>query len=169
MTEDVEAAFAQGFAGNRALPPVKDVMPAIGSKTPTDMPNMANFNAAHEALKMTPEEQALYQRHIDNLNAGGVKNADGSTSTLFQTSFEQNGKTYNIPTVWRMGDGKPVIVSPQQAIKLANMEGIDKFPSYSSADAAEARYEAMHKFMERDTALPTEPAGRAANGRTFEQ
>lgn len=151
MSDDVEDAFAQGFSGNRALPPV-EAAPATASdgKMPTDMPNMANFNAAHEALKMTAEEQDLYRRHLENLGAGGVKNADGSTSTLFQTSFEQNGKVYNIPTVWQTSAGKPVIVPPQQAIKLANMEGIDKFPSYPSTDAAEARYEEMHKFMERD-------------------
>lgn len=125
-------------------------MTSDDGKKPTDMPNMANFNAAHEALKMTPEEQDLYQRHLENLKAGGVKNANGSTSTLFQTSFEQNGKVYNIPTVWQTAAGKPVIVPPQQAIKLANMEGINKFPSYPTTDEAEARYDAMHAFMEKD-------------------
>lgn len=112
--------------------------------------DMTNFNAAHAELKMTPQEQALYQRHLDNLSAGGVKHEDGSTSTLYQTSFEQNGKVYNIPTVWQTPEGKPVIVPPEQAIKLANAEGIDKFPAYNSTDEAEARYEAMHKHMERD-------------------
>lgn len=140
MNDDVEDAFAEGFTGKPA---------PRAAKMPTDMPGMANFNAAHAALNMTPQEQALYQRHLENLSAGGVKNDDGSTSTLFQTSFEQNGKTYNIPTVWKI-DGKPTIVPPQQAIKLANMEGIDKFPSYPSSDEAEARYDAMHQFMERD-------------------
>lgn len=152
MSDPTEDAFAQGFEGSRALPYGEEraaPAPAVDGKLPTDMPNMSNFNAAHEALDMTPEEQALYQRHLSNLSAGGVKNANGSTSTLFQTSFEQNGKTYNIPTVWQIA-GKPVIVPPHQAIKLANMEGIDKFPSYPSEDEAEARYEAMHKFMERD-------------------
>ena len=148
---DVDTAFAQGFEGNRALPYGEErAAPVADAKKPTDMPDMTNFNAAHAELKMTPEEQALYQRHLDNLKAGGVKNADGSTSTLFQTSFEQNGKVYNIPTVWQTESGKPVIVPPQQAIKLANMEGIDKFPSYPTEDEAEARYDAMHKHMERD-------------------
>lgn len=150
MSDEVEDAFAQGFAGNRALPPIEAVAAPQDGKMPTDMPNMANFHAANEALKMTPEEQDLYQRHLENLKAGGVKNADGSTSTLYQTSFEQNGKTYNIPTVWQTAAGKPVIVPPRQAIKLANMEGLDKFPSYPDNDTAEARYEAMHQFMERD-------------------
>ena len=148
MSDPVDDAFEEGFTGKPAAA-APTVAPTDG-KMPTDMPSMANFNAAHAALKLTPEEQALYQRHLDNLSAGGVKNADGSTSTLYQTSFEQNGKTYNIPTVWKMADGKPVIVPPQQAIKLANMEGLDKFPSYPSNEAAEARYDAMHQFMERD-------------------
>lgn len=147
----MEDAFQEGFTGKPVAPPVGDgtALASTDGKMPTDMINMRNFNEAHAALKMTPEEQALYQRHLENLSAGGVKNADGSTSTLFQTSFEQNGKTYNIPTVWKI-DGKPVIVPPRQAIKLANMEGIDKFPSYPDSDTAEERYDAMHAFMERD-------------------
>lgn len=144
---DVEDAFEEGFTGK---PAAAKAASAANGKMPTDMPSMVNFNAAHQELNLTPEEQALYQRHLENLSAGGVKNADGSTSTLFQTSFEQNGRIYNIPTVWQTAQGKPVIVPPAQAIKLANMEGIDKFPSYSTTEAAEGRYEAMHRFMERD-------------------
>lgn len=111
---------------------------------------MANYLAANKDMKLTPQERALYQRHLDNLGSGGVKNADGSTSTLFQMSFEQNGKTYNIPTVWKNADGKPEIVPPDEAIKRANAEGIDKFPSYGSNDDAEKRYGQMHDYMEKD-------------------
>lgn len=160
MNTDVEDAFAQGFLGKNAPPPAADGVPvATDGKMPTDMPSMANFNAANDELKLTPEEQALYQRHLENLSAGGVKNDDGSTSTLFQTSFEQNGKVYNIPTVWQTSAGKPVIVPPDQAIKLANMEGINKFPSYPDTDTAEARYDAMHGFMEKDI-LPAKQVAR---------
>jgi len=114
-----------------------------------------NLAAADAALNLTAEERALYQRHLTNLAKGGVKNPDGSTSTLFQTSFEQNGKTYNIPTVWPDASGKLSIIPPEEAIKRANAEGLQKFPSYGSEDEAEARYEAMHKFMERDIPAAT--------------
>lgn len=107
-----------------------------------------SFDQAKTELGMTAQEQALYQRHLTNLTgAGGVDNPDGSRSTLFQMSFERDGKTYNIPTVW---DGK--ILKPDEAIKRADREGIDKFPSYASEDEAEARYGKMHDYMEQDTA-----------------
>lgn len=109
-------------------------------------PDLGNFDAAHAALKMTPQEQALYKRHLSNVSGpGGVDNPDGSRSTLFQMTFEQDGRAYVIPTVW---GGK--IVPPEEAIKLADAEGLDKFPSYPTVDEAEARYEALHKYMEKD-------------------
>ncbi len=122
--------------------------PGLINRPVSDMPNMANFNAAHDALKMTPEEQALYMRHLANVRGpGGVDRPDGSRSTLFQMSVQMGDRIYNIPTVW---DGK--IVPPAQALKLAHMEGIEKFPSYPTTDEAEARYEAMHGYMEKDIA-----------------
>lgn len=117
-------------------------------RAPTDMPDMANYNAAHAELDMTPEEQALYMRHLSNVNGpGGVDRPDGGRSTLYQMSTQIGDRIYNIPTVW---DGK--IVRPEQALKLAFMEGIDKFPSYPTIDEAEARYAAMHAYMDRDIA-----------------
>ena len=107
----------------------------------------SNFEAAKSDLQLTPEEQDLYQRHLKNLTGpGGVDNPDGSRSTLFQSSFEQDGKTYNVPTVW---DGK--ILKPADAMKRAQQEGLDKFPSYGSQAEAEARYGKMHDYMEKDT------------------
>lgn len=106
-----------------------------------------SFEKAKADLKLTPQEEALYQRHLTNLTGpGGVDNPDGSRSTLFQTSFERGGKTYNVPTVW---DGK--ILKPDDAIKRAEREGLDKFPSYGSEDEAEARYGKMHDYMDQDT------------------
>lgn len=114
----------------------------------TDMPNMENYHAAHAELDMTPEEQALYMRHLGNVTGpGGVDHPDGGRSTLYQMSTQIGDRVYNIPTVW---DGK--IVPPEQALKLAFMEGINKFPSYASIDDAEARYMAMHRFMDMDIA-----------------
>ena len=107
-----------------------------------------NFNAANRDMGLTPQEQALYQRHLTNLTGpGGVDNANGSRSTLYQTSVEgPGGRTYNIPTVW---DGK--ILPPAEAIRRVAEIGWDKFPSYGSEDEAEARYQQMHNYMERDT------------------
>jgi hypothetical protein len=108
----------------------------------------ANLDAADKEMKLTPQERALYERHLTNLTGpGGVNNPDGSRSTLFQTSFESGGRTYNVPTVY---DGK--ILSPKDAIDRAYREGIDKFPSYGSENEAEARYQKMHGYMEKDTA-----------------
>jgi hypothetical protein len=109
--------------------------------------NQSNFAAATQTMSLTPQEQALYQRHLTNLyGPGGVTNANGSRSTLFQASVEHEGKTYNIPTVW---DGK--ILPVDQALKRVEAEGWDKFPAYSSEQEAETRYQRMHAFMDEDT------------------
>jgi len=110
-------------------------------------PPASNFDAANNDLNLTPQEQALYKRHLTNLTGpGGVDNPDGSRSTLFQMSVGLGDKFYNIPTVW---DGK--ILEPEAAIARARKEGIDKFPSYGSEEEAEARYQKMHDYMEKDT------------------
>jgi hypothetical protein len=106
-----------------------------------------NLDTAQQEMTLSPQERALYERHVKNLTgAGGVDNPDGSRSSLYQMSFERGGKTFNIPTVW---DGK--ILKPEEAIKRAEREGLDKFPSYGSQAEAEARYQQMHGYMERDT------------------
>ncbi len=109
------------------------------------------------SLNLTPQESYLYQHHLDNLTQGrAVKNADGSTSTLLQMSVEHDGKTYNIPSVW---DGKEL--PAKDAIQRAAAAGWDKWPSYASEGAAEARYGQMHDAMERDipgAQVPSAPA-----------
>jgi muramidase (phage lysozyme) len=116
----------------------------------------ANLQAADAAMKLTPQEKALYQRHLTNLTGpGGVDNPDGSRSTLFQTTVEHDGKFYTIPTVY---DGKILWDknAPDKAAaavaKTAQI-GWDKFPSYKTEDQAEARYQQMHTFMEKDTQI----------------
>lgn len=128
--DDVQAGVqvVRGALGNERLP--------------------TNLEAAKAELKLTPQEEGLYRRHLTNLTGpGGVDNPDGSRSTLFQMSVERDGKTYNLPTVW---DGK--ILKPEEALKRAEREGFDKFPSYGSEAEAEARYDKMHAHMEQDTA-----------------
>jgi hypothetical protein len=105
-----------------------------------------NMTAANTAMQLTPQEQALYAHHLDNLQRGGVVNPDGSTSTLYQLSFQgDDGRTYNVPTIY--GNTR---LSPDAAIQMAYKIGLDKFPSYGSEFAAENRYQRMHNYLERD-------------------
>lgn len=117
----------------------------------------SQLQAADTAMKLAPEEKALYQRHLGNLiGAGGVDNPDGSRSTLFATTVGVDDRTFIIPTVW---DGK--ILPPDQAMQRAKAEGLDKFPSYATVEEAQARYDQLHSFMEKDTAafkaVPADP------------
>jgi hypothetical protein len=105
-----------------------------------------NLVAADAALQFTPEERALYERHLANQwGPGGVDNPDQSRSTLYQMGTDIDGKTYNLPTVY---DGR--ILPPDDAFARAMALGINTFPSYPSPDAAEARYQRMHDYMDRD-------------------
>lgn len=122
------------------------LLDAIGPRL--DDSQLKNFNAAQKALKLTPEEQALYQRHLTNLwGSGGVDNPDGSRSTLYQAVMEGPGGYHSIPTVW---EGK--IVPPEEAAKRAAAVGWDQFPAYKTPEEADARYMKMHDFMDKDTA-----------------
>ena len=117
-------------------------------------PKSENLAAADAEMNLTPQEKSLYERHLTNLNGpGGVDNPDGSRSTLFQTTVEHDGKFYTIPTVY---DGKILWDknAPDHAaaaVEKARQIGWGKFPSYKTEDEAEARYQQMHKFMEKDT------------------
>lgn len=121
-----------------------------------------NFKDADDKLDLTPEERSLYKRHLDNLNGpGGVDNPDGSRSSLYQAVQEHNGKFYNIPTVWNgkrevepytKQDGTLIDVPNATALANVEKEGWNKFPSYSTPDEADERYDKMHQFMEKDTA-----------------
>jgi len=49
-----------------------------------------NFDAANKSLNMTPQEQALYQRHLTNFyGTGGVDNSDGSRSPTSRTDHHR--------------------------------------------------------------------------------
>jgi muramidase (phage lysozyme) len=117
-------------------------------------PFVSNLAAADQAMHLTPEEKSFYQRHLSNLTGpGGVDNPDGTRSTLFQTTAEHDGKFYTIPTVY---DGK-ILWDPNAPDKAAAAKaraaeiGWDKFPSYKTEAEAEARYQQMHAFIEKDT------------------
>ncbi len=100
-------------------------------------------------LRLTPQERHLYKHHLDNIRNGKfVRNPDGSISTIYQTTVEIDGRTYNVPTVW---DGQ--ILDERDAIRRAFTEkGKDYWPSYPSENAAGARYNQMHDYMALDVA-----------------
>ena len=121
-----------------------------------------HFNEAMEAMDLTPQEQNLYKMHLFNLwGSGGVDNPNGSRSSLFQAVQEKDGQFYNIPTVWggkietedwtRPSDGKVFQIPNQTALDNVDKAGWDNFPSYATPDAADARYDVMHHYMEKDT------------------
>jgi len=123
---------------------IKDLQ---GGVPETPQVDDSNLKAAIETLKLTPQEQNLYQRHLGNLTGqGGVDNEDGSRSTLGQTTISANGKFYNIPTVW---DGKSL--STEEATARAAKDGLDSFPSYDTEEQAGERLQQLDSYMEKDT------------------
>lgn len=136
---------------------VESVRARLGSAA-APQPAATPLEQADKELHLTPQEKHLWQHGDAMLAKGGVKNDDGTTSTISQMSFEQDGKTYNIPTIWEGADGKPARLSPDDAVKRAEAEGLDKFPSYASTKEAEDRYNGpngMHRFLEKT--LPVRP------------
>lgn len=146
------------------------MLPQGGSNFYTGMTTQSasSLEAASQLLQLSPQERALYQMHLDNLHGpGGVDNPpdeqhpQGSRSSLYQAVQERDGKFYNIPTVWNgkrevepytKPDGTVMDVPNKTALANVAKIGWDKFPSYSDPDQADARYDAMHQFMDRDTA-----------------
>lgn len=137
--------------------------PQVNVVQPPAPPTSANYTQANQDMRLNPQEQAFYQRHLTNLNGnGGVDNPDGSRSTLYQSVQEHNGKYYNVPTVWNGAretepytnpkTGETMDVPNQTALQNVEKAGWDTFPSYSTPDEADARYDQMHGYMEKDTA-----------------
>lgn len=127
-----------------------------GSQPLAATPPTNNLLAADGDMQLTPQERALYARHLENLYGnGGVDNPDGSRSTLYTMNVGVGDKAYNLPTVY---DGQ--ILSPESALTRARAQGLDGFPSYASPFAAENRYTRMHNYMDRDTAEYMASKGR---------
>lgn len=135
---------------------------ALKSETGSQVAPTYNFDTATKEMGLNPQEQYLYQKHLENLTgSGGVDNPDGSRSSLYQSVQEHDGKFYNIPTVWNgkrevepytKDDGTVMDVPNATALSNVGKEGWDKYPSYSNPDEADARYTQMHGYMEKDTA-----------------
>ena len=164
MPNDIDKRFMLGLSKQFSDGgSVFDKMQNGGVPLPTPSPRMENYNAANVEMDLTPEEQALYQRHLSNLyGTGGVDNQNGTRSTLYQ--FVQqgpDGKYYNVPTVWdgkietenwtRPADGKVFDVPNAVAKQNIGNAGWASFPSYATPDEADTRYDQMHRYMEKDT------------------
>ena len=127
------------------MPSLADQLGAAGSQGGT------SFDKATADLALTPQEQNLYQFHLNNLWSGGgfVHPYTGDVSTLLQSVVQGPDKRYyNVPTVW---DGKQH--SDDEAYDHAASIGWSKFPAYASPDIADARYEKMHEYLGQDVEL----------------
>lgn len=83
----------------------------------------------------------LTKHHQAELARGGVKNKDGTISTVRTLVFNMDGKEVIIPSVW---DG--VIVSDEEAINRAMKSG-KRWPRFDSVEEAEATDRAWHQFQ----------------------
>jgi hypothetical protein len=112
------------------------------------MSDASPMSRAISDLKLSPQEQRLYEHHLNNLNGDGkVVHPNGDISTLYQTIlYGSDGLYHNVPTVW---NGK--ILHPQDAGRLAEQIGWSEFPGYTSPEIAESRYQQMHKYIDEDT------------------
>lgn len=109
-----------------------------------------HLQAAHEAMRLTPQEIALYMRHLGNLyGPGGFNQPDGARSTLLAGMFGIDGRTYVMPTI----HGGRVLQpgTPEYRAFIGSQGGPQIFPSYGSFEEADARYRRLHDFFERDT------------------
>jgi hypothetical protein len=163
-------ALAQALLGGQ--PQSSPAMGSFGQQQPLQspypmMPQQTNLPQANAAMNLSPQEQALYMRHITNLyGPGGVDNPptpqdpQGSRSTLYQSIEPHDGRYYSIPTVWNgkrevqpyiRPNGSTLDVANPTALANVAKAGWDTFPSAATPEAADARYGQMHDYLEKDT------------------
>lgn len=149
---------AIGIEGMALKNPADRQAQVDAAKPPTSVLPSADI----ESLNLNPQEEHLYQHHVHNVTTPGqaVRNEDGSYSTVSQTSQEHNGRFYNIPTVW---DGQHH-TEDQAYDRVDSQNSWDQWPSYPTREEAEARYQKMHAYMEKD-----QPGALAGNVRYKEE
>lgn len=101
----------------------------------------------------TQQEKFLYQHHLNNFRRGGVPHPSGDISTYLSRGFGINGRYYVLPGVW---EGQ-IIDDEDEILRRAHAAGLENFPSYSSPEEGEARYQVLHQLMERDMINAREP------------
>jgi hypothetical protein len=130
--------------------PVLDVLKQsnLQNTVQQNMGNNSPFGQAMQSMQLTPQEQYLYWHHLNNLyGPGKYIQPDGRVSTLMQAVVGgPGGMFYNIPTIW---GGQQL--SPEEATMRAGQVGWNQWPSYATPEMADARYEALHRFLEQDT------------------
>lgn len=114
--------------------------------------NPAVIEAAQKALTLTPEERGLYTHYMENGMAPAAAGAAQRPATPAPPFNLQVGdKFHALPTMW--GGQALSWDDPQQRAKLLgniqNAGGFAKYPSYPSAEAANARYAALRNYMAR--------------------
>lgn len=123
------------------MPSLSDYIAQKLSRFPT-----VQYDTASSHLGLSPQEQFLYQHHLNNLiNGGYFRHPSGGVSTVLQRPVEHQGRYYNIPSVW---GGQ--ILSEMESRKRASAMGWQTWPSYSSWQDADARYMQMHDYMAQD-------------------
>lgn len=100
-----------------------------------------------EELGLTAQERTLWNHHLYNLNhigTGGFIQPTGEVSTVLQAVIPgPNGRFYNVPTVW----GGRQLLGRELVDMINRTGGLDRWPSYDSAEEAQARYGLMHSAM----------------------
>ena len=81
---------------------------------------------------------------------------------MYQAVEPHEGRFYNVPTVWsgrietqpwtRPSDRRVFDIPNETAIRNIENVGWGNFPSYATPEEADARYDKMHQYMEKDTA-----------------
>ena len=107
-------------------------------------------------LSLNDQERNVIAHHKAELERGGVKNSDGSTSTFRGEVGNIRGRETLYPTV---RDGK-VLSSTEARAAAANEPG--KWPSYDSPSKAVAREKQIHTIMEEDIARKGDASASAA-------
>jgi hypothetical protein len=128
----------------------------------TALPNLDNnFNEAIDKLGLNAQEQFYYNTHRRNFMKGGVKNPDGSVSTVVGGVHNIDGREYLLPSVW---DGQ-IHKNRNEIIDHAKKVGLSNYPNYATADEALKREKAMHDYMEKDVAAVKNWHNQNPNGK----
>lgn len=121
-----------------------------GQPLQSNVPQSQHFEAAKRNLNLSKQEENLYQHHLDELSYGGLKRPTGEVSSAYATTVpsEDGTKQILIPTIQ---DGKQLDQAGIRSSTLYPWADSGYFPSYSSPEEAQARYQEIHNYMERDT------------------
>jgi hypothetical protein len=114
----------------------------------------------------TAQELNYLQMHNAEQARGGVKNADGSISTVRGITVEIDGRTYIVPTV---RNGR--ILENEAAIDMAISDGLENYPSYETESEANAAERRMKKRINAETGggnLPPEAIVDALRNRAVQ-